>query len=118
YIDNVNLTCTDPVFKTPSFYPQHTTQNAINEKTLIIDQKTNYQTAVFPNPNKGSFKLTSSNSIENGILMIRKLTGEILFEKTISGNEWEMALPDISSGIYLIQTISDQHSEIIRLVIE
>ena len=64
---------------------------------------------LYPNPTSDILNLEMSNSIENGIVKIILLTGQIILEqKNLSGTNFNIDVSNLNSGLYLIQ-LSDKN---------
>lgn len=66
---------------------------------------------IFPNPTNGQFNLTfSSNSIENNIIKLYDLLGQVVLTKDVSQltgmNTVSFDISNLSQGIYMIQLIT------------
>ncbi|MDD3875926.1 MAG: T9SS type A sorting domain-containing protein [Bacteroidales bacterium] len=77
--------------------------NIVTVNTVGIDDISDYGLNFYPNPNNGSFNI----SVPEGLytLIISDLLGRVIYEKEIKsdGSLYEITIPDINKGVYLIQ---------------
>lgn len=64
--------------------------------------------ALYPNPTDGIFQLKVKESMKNVQVMIRDLSGKILLEQPVAGNQ-TIDLTAFNSGMYLVTLMADQH---------
>lgn len=75
--------------------------------------------SIFPNPNKGVFKVRIENrELQQYELQISDEHGRIVYSKNISTKNTEIELPQLAKGIYTARLKSGQGSCVKRLVIE
>jgi len=74
---------------------------------------------VYPNPTHGSFVIETVSPVHDGILKIFASDGSPVLEKRLSsGSQWTIHQPGMTSGIYLLQLISEKQVRKMKLVIE
>jgi hypothetical protein len=87
----------------------------------IQDVEAEKNLRIFPNPNNGSFLITSEKSLSDGNVMIEvfNVYGQLIYSENISENwnKWNKAiiLPNKSSGIYLLK-LSGSKLNIIKTI--
>lgn len=73
---------------------------------------------VYPNPTHGSFMLETVSPVQDGILKIFASDGSPVLEKRLaSGSQWTINQPGLTSGIYILQLISEKQVRKMKLVI-
>lgn len=74
---------------------------------------------IYPNPNKGSFKLLVSDLQieERAKLVIYKINGELILQKTQLETTNEINLGNIKTGTYIIKVFSSKYSSTEKLII-
>ena len=76
--------------------------------------------SVFPNPSKGSVKVTFNQTMSDGITLygitLYGITGGVLFN-TNNINELEAALNNLSSGVYTVKVDSERGSQTLKVVL-
>jgi len=74
---------------------------------------------VFPNPNKGTFTLVTTETLKNATAVVIDIHGKTVSTLSLSDSrEQSISLPQVSSGIYFIKIISADKVATQRLVIE
>lgn len=74
---------------------------------------------LYPNPNGGRFRITSSENLKDGLVTIYNLMGQKIYEKNIEATEVEITVDGIGKGLYqcLIET-NHRQTQSFKLVIE
>ena len=68
---------------------------------------------VYPNPNNGTFKISSDQTINK--VVIRSMTGKMIYTGTFSGKEINMAR-SLVQGVYLIQIFVQDNQNSFRII--
>lgn len=86
------------VLEGPRFDLVHGNPAAIAELTTISWD-------AYPNPTSGDIHINSSTSLTS--VSVYELSGKLLLNKSISGNEHNIQLNDLNSGVYLLEVTSE-----------
>ena len=74
---------------------------------------------VYPNPTNGSFVLETSTPLQGGSLRIFSPDSSLFSVKRLSpGSLWTINQPGLTSGIYILQLITDKQVRTMKLVIK
>ena len=77
---------------------------------------------IYPNPNKGIFKIHGSAPLINGNVELTDISGRSVYHATInepSGNfDTEIAYPELPQGLYLLKITGTDFSQTTKLVVE
>lgn len=88
----------------------------------IDESELNNSVKIYPNPSNGVFELEFDSSIGSNIqVSVSNMSGQIVYSnqiESINTNNKSIDLRDLTSGIYSINIISDNHSVNKKLVIE
>jgi hypothetical protein len=80
------------------------------------------QLKIFPNPNNGKFTIDGLNSIFQNVISLKliSLHGKLLYKEEINGHagKVDVSLPQLPSGMYLVELHSDNTRLIIKLFIQ
>lgn len=76
---------------------------------------------LFPNPNKGEFKLVMNENITNEtIITVNNLIGEVIYQNSFENsglNSLEISLPNASSGIYFVHIKTQNKTSTQKVII-
>ena len=79
----------------------------------LIEEKIAF--TVYPNPTSEMLTITSTLNTEANVL-VYNLEGKIVQQASISGNEKQINLADLSSGTYLLKVTNALQSSIFRII--
>lgn len=92
---------------------------------LGMDEENNLveKLSVYPNPNRGRFSVRfDALDAATALLTISDLAGRAVHERELSaqpgGNEYDVELPELSSGVYVLQLRAGDAVRSVKLVIE
>jgi hypothetical protein len=71
---------------------------------------------LYPNPNNGTFTLTSDRTI-NGEYMVYDMMGSLIQQKAITTDRQVIALGDVSAGVYTLMVRDAGGSQALRFII-
>lgn len=74
----------------------------------------NKKVFVYPNPASGILTVKNAGSMIHGIELI-DLSGKIVYEKTVSGNDVTVDLSYLKKGLYLLKVLSENGYEVVRI---
>jgi ELWxxDGT repeat protein len=80
----------------------------------ILSNTLRSEISIYPNPNNGSFKLSLPQEFTDGQIIISDLSGKLVVRKQINGGVNSFSL-NITSGIYLVKTLSNSQINTIQL---
>ncbi len=90
-----------------------------NEDILAISSNESIvNTALYPNPNDGSFTLNFSETIQNISVSIVDITGKILSSETFLNSENIAFNHNLSSGIYFVNVNSKDSEATLKMIVE
>ena len=72
---------------------------------------------IYPNPNKGQFKISLFNET-NAMIKIYDLNGKIIFEEKQSSSNKNYNIPNLKSGIYIVKIITNKTIATKKITIE
>lgn len=78
----------------------------INGSTFINDISNNVNISVYPNPNKGTFSISSD--IQYSAIQITDILGKIIYTVKATSLQSEICIPNPSKGVYFCKIIDDQ----------
>lgn len=86
--------------------------------TTSISENNNISNAVkvYPNPSQGMFYV-SSNVIEKAEYTVFSITGEVVSQGVIEGNQAQINLSEVTNGIYTIQITENDKTAVKRVII-
>jgi len=76
---------------------------------------------VYPNPNKGSFTVSSSALKLNGTLVVTDLSGREVHKlelANVKSNSVDVVLNNAAAGVYMVRLLTDNESFVQRIVVE
>lgn len=83
----------------------------------VDDLKRLYGVEIFPNPNNGYFNLSIENSFSFGMVAILDLTGKVIMEEALSGNQNKrFDISNLSNGLYLMRLQIDEYQSTYRII--
>ena len=85
---------------------------------LEMQESGSHETVLYPNPGNGSFRLKLGNKMAEAEVRIFDMDGRILFHDKVTGYEQVILNKSIATGLYLVQVITHDNNEIIRLIVE
>lgn len=90
-----------------------------SESTIGIEENQNISDAVkvYPNPSRGMVNI-SSNVIEKAEYQVFSITGEVVNQGVIQGNQSSINLSDITNGIYTLQITENDKTAVKRIIIK
>src|SRR5690606_7547785 len=78
--------------------------------------KDNNDFTIYPNPNKGDFTVKlNQNSIGKSSIKITDISGRIIYQTIISGSQFDIKLPNVTSGNYFFEIENNNQSSVKRL---
>ena len=95
------------VLEGPRFDLVHGNPAIVNELTAISWE-------AYPNPTKGELHIKSADNLTS--VSVYDLSGKMLLNNSISGNEHDIQLNDLSSGVYLLEVASENGKSQKRIV--
>ncbi len=85
----------------------------------VVNQTSNNQVAIFPNPTRDSFKIVSAKNMNNSKLLIQSIDGLIILEKSdFSGFECVVDISNLAKGIYFVYLYQDKELNVLKLMNE
>ena len=73
---------------------------------------------IYPNPNKGTFTITTPNISDNGSIEIYSVLGERIFSEPVSfTSKKEINIKNISQGIYFVKVFDEEKSYCKKLIV-
>lgn len=85
--------------------------------TAGLNESTDLQALVYPNPSKGSFVVKFDHTVLNGSLSVHDLSGRIIHHEVVNGNEVQLNIVE-SSGVYFLLFEESGRFGMQKLVIE
>ena len=110
---NVTVTASDGVLQTMDTFV--VTVNDVADTTIVVEEEKELL-KLYPNPTGGTVFL-ELGSVGKALMKIYTLQGSIIFEKVLLENTYNLELPG-STGIYLVEIITIDNRQIIKLVRE
>lgn len=71
---------------------------------------------IYPNPTSGLVTVSNLDKFENPNIKVVNLLGSIVYSNTVSTNEHNINLDDLSNGVYLISIEDDNNRVVKRLI--
>jgi len=84
--------------------------------TSISEQLNNQSFVLYPNPASDQVYLNSKIGIEK--VQLLNISGQVMFEKSVSGNKAEISTSEFKPGIYFVKVFSQNNVITRKLVIE
>lgn len=97
--------------------PSHLSKDPVSVADFVVDNQN--EILLYPNPNKGSFTLHSSNAIKE--IKVINLQSKVVFEKSnLNSQQMQIELPSsLAKGMYLVnwQNVNNEVG-VLRIVVE
>lgn len=72
---------------------------------------------LFPNPNKGTFTIMlNQKEVKNLSITVFDVFGKLVFETTTNDTVFDISIPNLSTGLYLVKLSSDSINETLKFV--
>lgn len=96
------------------------TDSATVGSQLGIDEISDFDFTIYPNPSTGTFKLTLSKKLtgDNLNVEITNMLGEIVLQKKMTSNSIEVDMSDAVPGTYLVRISSDKNIIVKSIILE
>lgn len=89
----------------------------ITVKDALELDKLNNNITVHPNPTNGIFTLSVNNFSTNYNVNIYDETGKLIYYKNVNSAEKDIDFTKMSSGVYSIEVILDDHTSVVKKII-
>jgi len=87
------------------------------ERNLVgIETNENFEGTIYPNPATNFVNFTFDQSVSQ--LIIYSITGEIIYQSSITDSYMNLDVSNWSKGVYLVKLVSDENVSSTKLVIE
>jgi uncharacterized repeat protein (TIGR01451 family) len=94
----------------------NTTYNSILDIATNVDENTEGNLMIYPNPTNNTLKIETSSD-KKQIMMIFDLTGNMVLSQTLEQGKTEVNVSHLAVGIYTMQVKGDSHAFTKKLVI-
>ncbi|MDI9258259.1 MULTISPECIES: S8 family serine peptidase [Flavobacterium] len=72
---------------------------------------------LYPNPNQGSFSISLNNTnLKDISVTVLDVSGKIIYQTKVIQNDFELTIPNLSTGIYLVKLSSNEFNETLKFV--
>ena len=89
-------------------------QICTNIESWLTDEK--FKIDVYPNPSNNLFNIVIYNKQSKNLVKVIDLFGKVLLSNSITADKFQLDLNNYSNGIYILEVISGDKREIIRLI--
>ena len=93
------------------------TTESENLQPIEFEEENNANIIVYPNPTGGQFNISINKNLENGLLTIMNLNGEVIYNKKIINSE-EVDLGKQAAGLYFIKIKSNDKVILKKIVVK
>lgn len=108
-VNSINGVCNTPI--------QIPTNKISNEKNKFYNNQN--LNKLYPNPNKGIFTVNlNRDDLENITINIFNILGEIIYTTKSKVNSFEINIPNLESGIYLVKISNENYNETLKFIKE
>jgi subtilisin family serine protease len=88
----------------------------IKNETIV---KNNKEVVLFPNPNKGVFSIKLNlNEVKDLMVSVFEIVGKQIYQTKVNQSEFELNLPNLPSGIYMVKLSSNSINETLKFIKE
>ncbi len=97
---------------TCEWYNTQTQQNSRLAKGNVSSNNT----IVFPNPNTGVFTVQTNTELQDANIIVKNMQGQEVKQYTYNGTSQTYNISNLPTGQYLIEVLSLQNNEVIKLI--
>lgn len=87
------------------------------ESEIAMATTSGFDFKLFPNPNSGSFTISSGNTNQKSVI-ITDLVGKTIYESSTAEMEVNIKMPDGTKGVYFIKLVDGDKTGIKKVIVE
>ena len=88
------------------------------EPCASIEEKTEFDFEIYPNPNQGEFTLNTMKTNGEISIEISDINGKLIYNKTRNGLDNKLQISNIERGVYFIKVSSNNDRVVKRFVVQ
>jgi hypothetical protein len=71
---------------------------------------------IYPNPNAGNFNVKFNSDVRNVNVEIHDVFGKLIYKALKETGEFEINVPELSAGVYIVRLSSEDYTESIKFI--